>query len=122
MHYQFLCLNRINKIDNFLKYYPSCKKIFKNFKNEYDGFITSIHRAYMMKYIEKTHIDISNKYLMHVDRIYKQKYLPYLNTQNKRKIDKSIFVEYVEKMEPGELLYYLNYDNRQYSELTRVYP
>jgi len=25
-------------------------------------------------------------------------------------------------MEPGELLYYLNYDNRQYSELNRVYP
>lgn len=122
MHYQFLCLNRINKIDNFLKYYPVCKKIFKKFKNEYDGFITSIHRAYIMKYIEKTHIGISDKYLMHVDRIHKQKYLPYINATTKKKIDKSIVVEYVEKMEPGELLYYLNYDNRQYSEPPQVYP
>jgi len=68
-----------------------------------------------MKYVEKTHVDISNKYLIHIDRIYKQKYLPYINAENKRKIDKSVVVEYVEKMEPGELLYYLNYDNRQYS-------
>jgi len=114
MHYHFLCMNRISKIEDFLKYYPSCKKIFNNFKNQYTEFINSIHRAYMMKYIEKTRVPISNKYLIHIDRIYKQKYLPYINTQNKHKIDKSVFVEYVEKMDPGDLLYYLNYDNRQY--------
>ena len=122
MHYQFLCLNRINKTDNFLKYYPSCKKIFKIFKKEYQEFILSIHRAYIMKYVEKTHVDISNKYLIHIDRIYKQKYLPYINATTKIKIDKSVVVEYVEKMEPGELLYYLNYDNRQYSDPPQVYP
>jgi hypothetical protein len=113
VHYQYLCLNRIHKTNDFLKYYPICKKQFTKFKTEYLDFIHNIHRSYILKYIEGSRIDISPKYLVHVDRLHHTIYLPSL-CRKKQNITKDIVKNYVENIEPGELFFYLNYDNRQY--------
>ena len=112
--YQFLCINHIGKIEDFLKYFPVCKKQFRIFKIEYAEFINEIHRCYMLKYIEKSFPDISPKYLIHVEKIHNEIYLPSLHSNMKMKIDKYVVKKYVENIEPGDLLFYLNYDNRQY--------
>lgn len=112
MQYQYLCLNRIEKIDDFLKYYPVCKKEFRKLKTEYLDFIYNIHRSYILKYIEGSTIQISPKYLIHIDRLHHSIYLPSISS--KKHISKEIVKKYVENMEPNELFFYLNYDNRQY--------
>lgn len=113
MQYQFLCLNRIEKTEDFLKYFPVCKKEFRKRKTEYLDFIYNIHRSYMLKYVEGSRTKISLKYLVHVDRIHHTIYLPSLCTK-KQPVTKDIVKKYVENMEPSEVFFYLNYDNRQY--------
>jgi hypothetical protein len=113
MQYQFLCLNRIDKTADFLKYFHVCKKEFRKLKTEYFDFIYNIHRSYILKYVESSNIHISPKYLVHVDRIHHTIYLPSLCSK-KQDIRKDVVKKYVENMEPNELLFYLNYDNRLY--------
>jgi hypothetical protein len=113
MQYQYLCLKRIDKTDDFLKYYPVCKKEFGKLKTEYLDFIYNIHRSYILKYIECSTIHISPKYLVHVDRLHHTIYLPSLSNK-KQHITKDVVKKYVENMEPSEIFFYLNYDNREY--------
>jgi hypothetical protein len=113
MQYQFLSLNRIDKTDDFLKYFPVCKKEFRKRKTEYLDFIYNIHTSYMLKYVEGSRTKISPKYLVHIDRIHNTIYLPSLCTK-KQTITKDIVKKYVENMEPSEVFFYLNYDNRLY--------
>ena len=113
MQYQYLCLNRIDKTEDFLKYFPVCKKEFRKLKTEYLDFIYNIHSSYMLKYVESSKTYISPKYLVHIDKLHYNIYLPSLSSK-KQHITKDIVKKYVENMEPSELFFYLNYDNRQY--------
>ena len=56
---------------------------------------------------------ISPKYSIHADRIHHTVYLASL-CNKKQIVTKDRVIEYVEKMEPGDLLFYINYDNRKY--------
>jgi len=82
-------------------------------KMEYFDFIYNIHTSYMLKYIEGSKTRISPKYLVHVNRIHDTIYLPSLCCK-KQPITKDIVKKYIENMEPSEILFYLNYDNRLY--------
>jgi len=113
IQYQFLSLNQIDKTEDFLKYFPFCKKEFRKQKTEYLDFIHNIHSSYMLKYVECSITRISPKYLVHVNRIHDTIYLPSLS-KKKQHITKDIVKKYVENMEPSELFFYLNYDNREY--------
>jgi hypothetical protein len=113
LQYQYLSLNRIDKTEDFLKYFPVCKKEFRKMKMEYLDFIYNIHTSYMLKYVEGSRTNISLKYLVHVNRIHHTIYLPSLSGK-KQPITKDIVKKYVETMEPSEILFYLNYDNRLY--------
>ena len=113
MQYQYLCLNRIDKTEDFLKYFPVCKKEFRKLKTEYLDFIYNIHGSYMLKYVQGYNIWISPKYLVHIDKLHHTIYMPSLS-KKKQHITKDIVKKYVDNMEPSELFFYLNYDNRQY--------
>jgi hypothetical protein len=113
IQYQYLSLNRIDKTEDFLKYFPVCKKEFRKQKKEYLDFIYNIHNSYMLKYVEGSNIHISPKYSVHVDRIHYTIHLPSLSGK-KQPITKDIVKKYVENMEPSEILFYLNYHNRLY--------
>jgi hypothetical protein len=62
LQYQYLCLRRINKVMDFLKYFPNYKKIFYKFYKQYEDFITNLHSSYISYYIRKTGVKISKKY------------------------------------------------------------
>lgn len=117
-HYHYLCFQRIGKTDDFLAHYPMYKNHFKHFKYEYLEFLNSVHKAYIQKYVEKSPSPISPKYLVHIDRIHKEVYIPSIASKQPKKIDKECVRHYFEKMEPGSLLFYLNYNNRKYMKTT----
>jgi hypothetical protein len=113
-YYQYLCISRMNKQNDFLQYYPQFKLIYKNFTIEYEAFIKNVHNSYIKHYIAGED-NISEKYLPHIRAIHKTIYLPSHKT-GRRTINKTAIHEYFDRMEPRELLYHLNYDRRLASQ------
>jgi hypothetical protein len=112
LQYQFLCLKRINKIEEFLKFFPRYKGLFKKFATDYSNFILNVHASYLTYYVKKEKIIISKQYFPHIYKIHHEIYLPSLNTETPIIIRKHIVINYFDKLEPRELLYHLNYNIR----------
>lgn len=113
LQYQYLCLLRAKQIKDFLNFFPQYKRLFRKFYNDYSGFITNIHSSYLTYYVQKQEVQISKKFFPHIYRIHHDLYLPSLQTDTKLIIRRKVVQEFFEKMEPRELLYHLNYDNRE---------
>ena len=112
LQYQYLCLLRAKQIKDFLNFFPQYKRLFRKFYNDYSGFITNVHSSYLTYYVQKQEVQISKKFFPHIYRIHHDLYLPSLQTDTKLIIRRKVVQEFFEKMEPRELLYHLNYDNR----------
>jgi len=118
--YQYLCMRRINKVHEFLKYIPRQKRAFYSVQDEFDNMISEVHQYYCDYYIFKRNIDncvLESKYFTHIYKIHHTIYLPSLKKernrtvdaiQKKRKIYKKTVRHYFESMEPRELLFLLN--------------
>jgi hypothetical protein len=116
--FQYLCLKRIKRDTDFIHYFPKSKKMFENFNSIVQDFIKNLHDAYMTRYVRKHNVNILPKYSKLIDRIHKEKRIPSLqkNTQNKSvKITHNIVKKYVNKLEPIEILQWLNYTPSQNS-------
>ena len=109
LQYQYLCLRRMNKITDFLQYFPQYKKIFFRFYKQYCDFLTGIHQSYLTYYIQKRGIKISKKYFPLIYRIHHEIYLPSLYSEEKIIMRLSEIAKYIGTLEPSELIYYLNY-------------
>jgi len=113
LQYQYLCLRKINKVKEFLKYFPQYKTVFYNFYDEYNQFITNIHLSYLTYYVQKQEVKISKKFFPHIYKIHHELYLPSLQTETPLIIRRRVVQEYFDAMEPRSILYYLNYDSRK---------
>jgi len=119
LQYHYFCLRRVGQIDNYLKFYPSMKKTFNNIQNEYLNYVSNVHNAYMLFYVEKKH-DIHDKYITHIFKIHQNIYLASLCKSRKSKIDSrqnitcQTVLEYFDKMEPRELLFIISENRRLY--------
>lgn len=109
LQYQYLCLRRINKVHDFLRYFPQYKKIFYRFYKQYCDFLSGIHQSYLTYYIQKKGIKISKKYFPLIYRLHHEVYLPSLQNGEKIIMRLSEIAKYIENVEPSELIYYLNY-------------
>lgn len=109
LQYQYLCLRRINKISDFLKYFPQYKKIFFRFYKQYCDFLTGVHQSYLTYYIQKKGVKISKKYFPLIYRLHHEVYLPSLQKGEKIIMRLSEIAKYIGNLEPSELIYYLNY-------------
>jgi hypothetical protein len=120
IQYQYLALRRISKTNDFLAFFPKYKSEFAAFFEDYKQFVLRVHGYYMSKYARKEKTQISDKYLYFVDDIHKNVYLSLVNkwyrdkTLEKPKITCRLVFEYFNKMEPEQLLYILNYDQRKF--------
>lgn len=113
LEYQYLCLRRINKIKNFLNYFPQYKNVFYGFYYKYNNFVTNVHQSYVSYYVKKENQKISKKYFPHIYKIHHELYLPSLQDENEKLIIRRKIVEdYFKNLEPREMLYHLNYDAR----------
>jgi len=120
LQYYYFCLRRIGQTENYLKFYPSMKKTFNNIQNEYLNYVSNVHAAYMLFYVDKKH-DIHDKYITHILKIHQNIYLASLRKSRKTQIDSKQKVtfqtalEYFDKIEPRELLFIINENRRLYS-------
>ena len=115
LQYQYLCLRKTGKIQDFLFYFPQYKSIFYRFYQEYENFVTNVHFSYLTYYVQKQNVKISKKYSPHIYKIHHELYLPSLQTEETLIIKRRVVKEYFDKLEPREMIYHLNYDRRQYA-------
>ena len=116
LQYQYLCLRKTGKIQDFLFYFPQYKKIFYRFYQEYENFVTNVHYSYLTYYVQKQSVQISKKYSPHIYKIHHELYLPSLQTEEPIIIKRRVVKEYFDNLEPREMIYHLNYDRREYSK------
>lgn len=113
LQYQYLALRRTEKVKEFLQYFPNYKKLFYKFYSQYRDFMKHIHTSYYQYYIKKTISHVNNKYMPHIYRIHHTVYIPSVNLKCPKVITIGEVYNYFDNIDIGELLYALNYDNRQ---------
>ena len=111
LQYQYLCLLKMGKVMDFLKYFPQYKQVFYRFYKQFQEFVTNVHQSYMSYYIKKTGDKISKKYFPIIYKLHHDIYLTSLG-EGKDKIimRRSEIGKHVGAMAPSELIYYLNYN------------
>ena len=115
LHYQYLCVSRINKVSDFYRYFPLYKKQCSQMGDLESKFIDELHKTYLNVYVYKNIKldDVSAKYRHHVEILHKIYYLPLLGgTGTKPKITKEVVKNYLHSLEPRELMYALYYERR----------
>jgi hypothetical protein len=105
--YEFLCLNRIDKIDELFNVCPNKRRSLLNAKQIYYGFIKNVHRFYIEKYVHKTIETVPDRYSSHVYKIHHSIYLPTLTSGNRKKITRKVVEDYFKGLEPREFIYIL---------------
>lgn len=79
LHYQYICLRRIGKVDDFLGHFPQYKNIFHRFFNQFESFVKNVHQAYMDYYVTK--VSRNDKYLPVIHKLHYEVYLPSIKNQ-----------------------------------------
>lgn len=111
LHY--LCLRRIDLINNFVTIFPEFRKTFFQFREYIHKYISKIHQAYLTKYVWVgcRNFEIPYKYDKYISAIHREIYIPSLKT-GKKKITNKIVHDYIMKKPPGEILYMLYHEKR----------
>lgn len=116
LQYHYLCMHRAKKVKDFLHYFPQYKSIFYRFYQDYNDFITNVHLSYLTYYVQKQQVKISKKYFPHIYKIHHELYIPSLSTETPLIIRRRVVRDYFDDLSPREMLYYLNYDRREYNK------
>jgi len=106
--YQYLCLKRIQKIQIFLQYFPQYQSLFNAYKQKYDDIIHKIHNYYISYYVQKNGTLIPKKYFPTVYTLHHSIFLPSIATSEKIIIRKKVVREYLQDLDPVQLLYLIN--------------
>jgi hypothetical protein len=116
LFFQFLCLNRIDKVTDFIKFFPQYRGIFYLFHQQYTNYVTNLHQFYVSYYVKKEGKRVPKKYFPHVYKMHHTVYLPSLQGERNEEgktdriiMRKSVVRDYVKTVDPKSLLYYLNY-------------
>ena len=102
--YEYLCIRRIDKLYEYNKIYRKTRDIRHKIHNEYERIINVIHNFYMNKFVFKTNTSIPDKYSRYVDFLHKNVYIPSLKKKNKEKITRNKVKNYLNLLNPAELL------------------
>ena len=118
LQYQYLCLRRMGKVTEFVKFFPCYSKLFYKFYEQYNQFVANVHKSYITRYVKKTGEIISKKYMTHVYKLHHNIYIPSLSEDSlqKKVVTRYVIQEYLDSLEPSELLYFLNYETRKYTK------
>ena len=102
--YKFLCILRLDKLKDYLKYYPLEKKIMNRQAAHFNEFISNVYNSYVMKYILKQDVIISEAYNNHIYKLHHDVYLPSRRRNRERQnITIGAVREYFIKYEPRVL-------------------
>jgi hypothetical protein len=103
--YQFLCLNRMNKLHGFLYHFPKQRKPLMLAKDAYNMFIDQLHELYVNYYIHKTIGSIIAPYSYIIHQLHRQLYLPSLKTRSKATVNKHAIQLFLNEQDPREVLH-----------------
>ena len=112
LQYQYLCLRKLDKVKEYLRYYPEHGKEFQIFRTQIHQFTKNLHINYINCYInkEKPLKDFPIQFRSHMFNLH-QHYLQIIEI--KGYINKSIVIEYINNLESAKLMYSLNYHMRK---------
>lgn len=123
LQFHYLCLLKLDKVNQFLKFFPHYRKMFFNYKEQLSRFITNLHQTYFKYYVEKSiKGPIHKKYYYHISQIHKTIYIPSVEKGQKTKIKRSVVASYVESMEPGQVLHMINFERNYKDPVTESIP
>jgi len=111
LQYQFLCLKKIDKVDEFTGIFPHFKKCCFRFNKQYEDFVTQLHQAYFNYYIKKTGEKIGKKYFQLIYKLHHEVYIPSLAGE-KVIMKRPEVKKWLLNMPPSEVIYYLNYEDK----------
>lgn len=110
--FQYVCLRRIDKVNDFLKHFPLYKETFKTFHNAYETAIRNLHQSYVDRFVKKSFPEVQSKYKYHVGQLHLM-YKASLNEPEKLIIRKNIVRKYVSSLEPGAVFHMIRGFNEQ---------
>jgi hypothetical protein len=113
LQYQYLCLKNMGKVKEFLRYFHNYKEIFYHFYTQYNDFITHTHQSYISYYVQKSGIKISKKFFPLIYKIHHEVFLPAKTSGEPIIIRRQVVADYINKLSPNVLLYYLNYNKKE---------
>ena len=117
LQYQYLCLLRMGKVMDFLKFFPQYKPIFYRFYKEFQEFVTNVHQSYISYYVRKNGQKISKKYFPLIYKLHHETFLPSLREGSEKIIMRRAEIgKRLGEMAPSELIYYLNYNKEESEE------
>jgi hypothetical protein len=111
IQYQYLCLQRIHRLNDFLRFFPQYTNEFLKYKNQYEQFIVNVHQSYLSYYVKKEGVVISPKYFPTIYNIHHSIFIPSIASKNKIIVRKKVVKEYMDTLDPAKILFLLNYDH-----------
>ena len=109
MLFQYLCLLRLHKITEFLRYFPWYKDMFNRFRKQYVTAMMNVHKAYVSRYIKRKGEVIAPQYMPHVWRIHHNVFLPSMASGQKQIVTIDVVHDYFRNLSPIEIFYMLSY-------------
>ena len=112
LQFQYLSLRKLGLVKENLKFFPENKTSFQGFKNQLHNFTTTLHINYINCYIkkEKPLLDFPKQFRVHMYNLH-QHYLSIRS--NNGFINKQTVIQYINNLEPANLMYSLNYALRE---------
>ena len=112
IQFQYYNLLRDKKLNEFLHYYPEYMELFNKYKMELFQWTEQLWANYKSCYIyKKKPLGEFPKQFRSCMYTIHENYLSKLRPNNK-KVDKLFVIQYVNNMEPGKLMYFINYQYR----------
>ena len=112
LQYQYMCLRKDNKVKDYLFYFPEAKNDFSKFRKQIHDYTNELFTNYISCFIKKEN-ELKNYFLnfrIHMYNLH-QKYISI--KENKGYINRNYVINYVNSLEPAELMYAINYSMRQ---------
>jgi len=109
LQYNYLCLKKENKINQFLVYFPEHSLEFQTYKNELYDYTNNLYNNYVQCFIKKIDVlkEYPHQYKIHMYNLHKL-YNDTLKFENKY-VDKKIVINYFNSLQPAQQMYVINY-------------
>ncbi len=120
LQYHFYELHKNGKLLEFLDAFPRYRVYFQLFYDQLIHMSYMVYGAYRNYFILKRRDSIPKKYFIHAARIHHDIYIPAMTEKKTVHITPLIVRQYFEAMDPGKIVYYLNYDTNKPDTQTRV--
>jgi len=107
--YHYFALTKINRLQEFLHYFPKYKKMFDEFSRQCANFVRHIHDSYILYYVQKRgkEVVIPKHIFSHICKLHLDVYLPSKTTETQVIITKSVVKAYFDDLLPKEQFFYL---------------